>query len=345
MITIEDALLKLPKVELHCHVEGTMRPETVRELARANGVPLPTDDLTDLYTYGSLTEFLSVFWLVQSVLGNRDDWARLGYESVLDGARAGRVYAEMFFTPARHLAAGQQLADIVAGLAEGLAAADAETGATTYLICDIDRAYGGAAGLSLVNELIAMRKAGAPGVERVLGIGMDSTEFGVDPRDFAPAYTAAAGAGLRRTAHQGEDTPASAIGLCVDELGAERIDHGLSLLDDPALTARLAAERLPLTVCPTSNIVIANRVATLAEHPFPQMRRAGLLATINTDDPAMTRLNLHSEYVDCAAAFGYSFDDMVLIALDAVEASWAPPEEAAALRTRITTAADALRPG
>ena len=148
--------------------------------------------------------------------------------------------------------------------------------------------YGGAAGLQLVEELVALRRAGAPGTERVLGIGMDSTELGVDPREFAPAYAVATAAGLRRTAHQGEDTPPSAIGLCVDELGAERIDHGLSLLGDPAPAARLAAERIPLTVCPTSNIVIANRVKTLAEHPFPAMRRAGLLATINTDDPAMT---------------------------------------------------------
>ena len=339
-----EALLRLPKVELHCHVEGTMRPSTVVDLAGKNGVPLPSADPTELYSYRSLDQFLSVFWLVQSVLGDRGDWARLGYESVVDASACGRVYAELFFTPARHLAAGQRLGDIIAGLTEGIAAADAETGATTYLICDIDRAYGGAAGLSLVEELVSLRRSGAPGVERVLGIGMDSTELGVDPRSFIPAYQAAAAAGLRRTAHQGEDTPASAIGICVDELGAERIDHGLSLLGDPALVTRLAGERLPLTVCPTSNVVIANRVPTLADHPFPAMRAAGLLATINTDDPALTGLDLHSEYVDCAAAFGYSFADMVEIALDAVEASWAAPEEAAALRARIRAAADVPHP-
>ena len=114
---LDQALEALPKVELHCHVEGTMRAATVAELAAANGVALPVADPTDLYTYDSLTGFLDVFWLVQSVLGSRDDWARLGYESAVDGAAHGLAYRESFFTPARHLAAGQSLADVVAGRA------------------------------------------------------------------------------------------------------------------------------------------------------------------------------------------------------------------------------------
>src|SRR6201994_1370189 len=155
------ALRALPKGELHCHVEGTLRPATVAELASKNGVPLPVADVRELYRYGSLDEFLSVFWLVQSVLGDRDDWARLGYESVLDGAAAGRVYAEVFVTPARHLAAGQTLAAVLEGLSAGLAAGDAETGAQTRVIVDMDRAYGGEAGLQLMTELIELRRAGA----------------------------------------------------------------------------------------------------------------------------------------------------------------------------------------
>ena len=137
---IATALDRLPKVELHCHVEGTMRPQTVVDLARKNRVPLPTSDPTALYRYSSLDTFLAVFWLVQSTLGEPDDWARLAYESVVDGAAHGLVYRETFFTPARHLAAGQDLAGIVAGLAEGLAVAEADTGARVMLICDIDRA-------------------------------------------------------------------------------------------------------------------------------------------------------------------------------------------------------------
>src|ERR1700730_12202799 len=151
--TLDEALEQLPKVELHCHVEGTMRPATVLELAARNHVTLPTTDLDQLYRYRSLYEFLAVFWMVQSCLRTRDDWSRLAYESVIDGAAHGRVYAETFFPPARHLAAGQRLADIVAGLADGIEAAEAETGARCRLIADMDKAFGPDAGRQLAAEL------------------------------------------------------------------------------------------------------------------------------------------------------------------------------------------------
>lgn len=336
-MNLDDALDELPKVELHCHVEGTMRPATVLELAAANGVALPTRDLDELYRYGSLDEFLAVFWLVQSCLKTRDDWARLAYESVVDGAAHGRVYAETFFTPARHLAEGQRLADIVAGLTEGIEAAERETGARCMLIADMDKAYGPKAGAELVEQIGALRRR-----DRIVGLGMDSTEIGVDPRSFATAYAAAGRLGLRKTGHQGEDTGPETIAACLDVLGLERIDHGLSLLADPELTGRVAAERIPLTVCPTSNIVIANRVKSLAEHPFRAMRERHVLATLNTDDPAMTDLDLGREYRAVAGAYGWSFADMVEISLDGVEACWLDEDDKRALRARIREEADRL---
>ena len=340
----DHALRALPKVELHCHVEGTMRPDTVAGLARKNGVPLPGGNVRDLYHYRSLDEFLTVFWLVQSVLRDRDDWARLGYESVLDGAAAGRVYAEVFVTPARHLAAGQTLASVLEGLVAGLAAGDAETGSQTRVIVDMDRAYGPAAGLQLVTELTALRRASAPGADRVIGIGMDSTELNVDPLSFAPAYRAAAAAGLRRTGHQGENSPASAVGAVATELGAERIDHGLSLAGDPGLVAQFAERRIPLTMCPTSNVVIANAFGSVADHPLPALRDAGVLVTVNTDDPALTDLDLAREYAACAAAWNWTWDEMVQLALDGVEASWLDTEAKRALSGRVRAEAARLRP-
>ena len=344
-MTLDDALEQLPKVELHCHVEGTMRPATVLELAARNGVTLPTTDLDRLYQYGSLDEFLTVFWMVQSCLATRDDWARLAYESVVDAAAHGRVYAETFFTPARHLAAGQRLSDIVAGLDDGIAAAEAETGARCFLIADMDRAYGADAGREVVAGVIDLRRQRSKGAERILGVGMDSTEIGIDPRSFAPAYRAAAAAGLRLTAHQGEDTGPDAIAACVDVLGAQRIDHGLSLMQDDELVRRFASERIPLTVCPTSNIVIANRVATLAEHPFAAMRAAGLLAMLNTDDPALTDLDIGREYREVASAYGWDFQEMVAIAQDGVEACWLDDAGKADLRGLIAERATTLERG
>lgn len=339
-----EALRALPKVELHCHVEGTMRPATVADLARKNGVPLPAGDVRDLYTYGSLDEFLTVFWLVQSVLHDRDDWERLGYESVLDGAAAGRVYAEVFVTPARHLAAGQTLGSVLEGLSAGLAAGDAETGCQTRIIVDMDRAYGGEAGLQLITELAELRRAGAPGTDRVIGIGMDSTELNVDPLSFAPAYREAAAAGLRRTGHQGENSPAAAVGAVAVGLGAERVDHGLSLIDDPDLVRFFADRRIPLTMCPTSNVVIANAYSSVEGHPLPALRDAGVLVTLNTDDPALTDLDLTREYATCAAAWNWSWDHLADIAADGVEATWLDDSDKRALTARFRAEAARLRP-
>ena len=340
-----EAMRALPKVELHCHLEGAIRPGTVMELARKNGVPLPDGDIRGQYRYGSLDEFLTVFWLVQSVLADRDDWARLGYESVLDGAAAGRVYAEVFVSPARHLAAGQTLTSVLEGLSAGLAVGDAEAGCQTRLIVNMDRGYGGEAGLQLVTELIALRRSGAPGTDRVIGIGMDSTEHNVNPLSFAPAYREAAAAGLRRASHQGQSSPAATIGVAVAGLGAERIDHGVTLIEDPDLVAFFADRRIPLTMCPTSNVVIARACGSVARHPLPALREAGVLATVNTDDPALIGTDLAREYASCAAAWHWDFDQMAGLALDGVEASWLDDDEKRALSARMRAAAATLRPG
>jgi adenosine deaminase len=312
----------IPKVELHCHVEGTVRPETVVELARAAGRPLPVDDPAELYRYDSLDSFLAVFWLVQETLTSRDDWARIAYESLVDGAAHGLRYRETFFTPARHLASGQDLGEIVAGLTEGIEAAERETGVRCFLIADVDRAYGPAAALELVHQVGELRRAGR--ADRILGIGADSTELGVDLAAFATAFERARRLGLRRTCHAGEAVGVGPqnIRIALDALGAERIDHGVAIAEDPDLMARAAAERIPLTVCPTSNVVIANRYPTLADHPLPAMRNAGLLVTINTDDPAMMGLDLGEEYRRVGAAHGLDLAALGRLAVEGIESTW-----------------------
>jgi adenosine deaminase len=337
-----DAFDLIPKVELHCHVEGTVRPSTVAELARKAGRPLPHDDPTELYRYDSLDSFLAVFWLVQETLVGPDDWARIGYESLVDGAAHGLRYREMFFTPARHLAAGQDLEAIVAGLTDGIVSAEAATGARCMLIADMDRAYGPDAGLELVRRLGELRRAGR--AERVIGIGADSTELGVDLRSFAPAFETAAGLGFRRTCHAGEavGTGPDNIRIALDVLGAERIDHGVAIVEDPALVRRVAAEGIPLTVCPTSNVVIANRFPSLVDHPFRAMREAGLLLTINTDDPAMMDLDLGREYRSVADAYGYGVDELARIARDGIESTWLDASDRASLSSAFGAAIEAL---
>jgi len=328
---------RLPKVELHCHVEGTVRAATVLELAHAAGRPLPVDDPTELYRYDSLDSFLSVFWLVQETLDGRDDWARIAEESLIDASAHGLRYREMFFTPARHLAAGQDLGEIVAGLNDGIERAEAATGVRCLLIGDIDRAYGPQAGLEFVEALATLRRAGQ--AERVIGIGADSTELGVDLAAFAPAFQAAKRHGFRRTFHAGEAVGAGPgnIRIALDALGVERVDHAVAIVEDPDLVRRVADERIPLTVCPWSNIVIANRFGSLAEHPFRAMRDAGLLLTVNTDDPAMMRWDLGREYAALAEAQGFDVATMARIAIEGIDSTWLDASDKAALRAAFET--------
>jgi adenosine deaminase len=341
MTDVYDAI---PKVELHCHVEGTVRPTTVLELARKAGRPLPVDDPEQLYRYTSLDTFLTIFWLVQETLTEPADWERIAYESLVDAAPHGLRYRETFFTPARHLAAGQDLAGIVDGLSAGITAAETDTGVRAALIADMDRAYGPAAALQLVEQVVALRRAGR--AARVIGVGMDSTELGVDLAAFKPAFDLARSAGLRVTGHAGEAVgvgPAN-IRVALDVLRVERVDHGVAVMEDAELVRRMAGERIPLTVCPNSNIVIANRFPSLEAHPFRAMRAAGLVATINTDDPGMTDLDLGKEYRTVAAAQHLTFDDIAAVALDGVEASWLGGPEKAGLRADFERRLAELRP-
>jgi adenosine deaminase len=208
----------------------------------------------------------------------------------------------------------------------------------------MDRAFGPVAGHELVDALVELRRTNAAGTDRLVGVGMDSTEFGVDPVSYLPAYTAARRAGLRLTAHQGENSPASAAAAAIEVLGVDRLDHGYSILSDPELVRRVAGERIPLTVCPNSNVRIANTFGRLEEHVYPQLRAADVLATLNTDDPALSDLDLGYEYRSVAAAFAWGWDEMVAIALDGVEACWLDDSHKHRLRQQIDATAVAARP-
>jgi adenosine deaminase len=343
MISVAEASRGLPKAEVHCHLEGTMRPGTLDELSRRYRVDLGPGGAEALYSFTDLKTFFNLFRVCQSVLRTRDDWARLAYESVLDAARANVVYREAFISPAYFLGGGQRIADIMRGLFEGLEAGDCETGTRTMLIAGIDRAFGPRAGLELVSALAQLRASRTPGIDRLIGIGMDGIELGSVPTDYEPAFTLAGKAGFRRTSHQGAEGPPSNIQAALDVLGCERIDHGLAILDDLKLTERARRERIPFNVCPSSNLSVG-RYPKLLDHPFPAMRRAGLLATLGSDDPAFTRIDLAQEYGIVADTFGFSWDEMLATALDGVEATWLSDQERSSLAARIRKYASEIGP-
>lgn len=342
MITVGHVCRVMPKVELHCHLEGTMRPQTLADLACKNGIDLGVAAAEELYAFTDLETFFRLFRAVQSVLCTRDDWARLAYESVVDSARANVIYREAFISPAYFLVAGQKLSHIVAGLADGLAAGEKDTGVRTMLIGGIDRAFGAAAGLQFAEGLIELRCQNAEGSERLIGLGMDGIELGSCPSDYAEAFRIAGAAGLRRTSHQGAEGPPSNIVDALDILGCERIDHGLAALDDVALTMRARTERIPFNVCPSSNLSVG-RYKCLHDHPFHAMRKAGLRTTLNSDDPAFTRIDLADEYAIVADTFGLSFDDMLATAQDAVAATWLCDSERRELTAKLGRFAESVQ--
>jgi adenosine deaminase len=324
----DDHIRRLPKVELHCHVEGASRATTIKDLADSHGVAFPVEDPADLYAFTSLNQFLSIYDVICASLQTADDFRRITYEALEDGAAAGVRYREMFFSPGFVIRLGVPVETVWEGVRAGVLDARQDLDIQCRMILDFDKPSGPAHALEMA------RFAGAQDRELLIGMGADSVERDIDHRSFAEAYAEAGRAGLHRTMHAGEDGPAENIAIAVRELGCERIEHGFRLLDDPELTKELVERQIPLTVCPTSNVVIAHVVPDVAAHPFARQRALGVAATLNSDDPGMMRFDLADEYVAVARAYDYSLEDMEAISLAGVDASWAPDDERRALRSR-----------
>ncbi len=327
----------LPKVELHCHLEGAARPSTIADLARANGVTLPTEDPVELFEFTDLDQFLAVYGVICASLLTADDFRRVTYEALEDAVAANVRYREMFFSPGFPLALGIPIETVWDGIRAGVADAHHDLDVKCRIILDFDKPSGPGPAAELVEF------AGRQDRDLLVGVGGDSTERGVDHRAFAPVFARAAELGLHRTFHAGEDGPADNIAAAFDDLGCERIDHGFRLLDDPELTARVADAGVALTVCPISNVVIANVIDDVADHPFARQREAGVLVTVNSDDPGMMGTTICDDYEAVTDRFGYDADTIEDIALGAIDASWAPAEEQVALRRRFVAEMAALR--
>jgi adenosine deaminase len=271
----------LPKAELHLHIEGTLEPGLAFELAARNGVALshPTPEaLAAAYKFTSLASFLDIYYQNMAVLRRAADFADLTEAYLRRAAGQGVRHAEIFFDPQAHLGRGVPLAELMAGLTEALSTSEERFGISTGLIACFLRDQGAEAAMDCLRELKPYR-------DRLIGVGLDSAETGYPPRAFRAVFDAAAADGLHRVAHAGEEGPPDYIWQALDELGAERIDHGVRCLEDPALVERLRAQAVPLTVCPMSNLRL--RVcASWADVPVGRMLGHGLMVTINSDDPA-----------------------------------------------------------
>ncbi|MFH0518264.1 adenosine deaminase [Streptomyces sp. M41] len=273
--------MSLPKAELHLHIEGTLEPELAFELAARNGVELPyadTDELRTAYQFEDLQSFLNLYYELMAVLRTEQDFADLANAYLAHAAAQGVRHAEIFFDPQAHTKRGLELGTVVEGLWWALGNSAAEHGVSTRLIMCFLRDDSAESAMDTL-------RAAEPYLDRITGVGLDSAEVGHPPVKFREVYEAAAALGLRRVAHAGEEGPPAYITEALDVLGVERVDHGLRCVEDPALVERLVRERVPLTLCPLSNVRLRT-VDTLAGHPLPAMLDAGLMCTVNSDDPA-----------------------------------------------------------
>ena len=318
-------LRRMPKAELHIHIEGSLEPELIFKLAQRNGVVLPyasIDALRAAYAFSNLQSFLDIYYAGASVLLTEQDFFDMAWAYFQRAATDNVVHAELFFDPQTHTDRGVPMQAVVHGLARACRQAQAELGISASLILCFLRHLSEDAAFATLEQALPWR-------EDIIGVGLDSSELGHPPEKFAQVFARCRELGLRVVAHAGEEGPPAYIWSALDVLKAERIDHGVRCLEDPALVQRLAAERVPLTVCPLSNVKLCV-FKTMAGHNLPALLAAGLCATVNSDDPAYFGGYMNDNFIatfEALPALGAA--EAYTLAFNSFEASFAPASDKA----------------
>lgn len=331
-LPLAEAIRRIPKVELHVHLEGSIRPETLLTLARRHDVALPATDIDGLrrwYRFTSFRHFVEIYVLISSCLRTADDIELIAREFLAGQAEQNIVHSEVTYTAYTiYKLCGIAIADQLAALSRARAWAEQTHGITMSLIFDIAREVSTEEGLVTADFAIAGQPHG------VIAIGLGGDESRHPPKKHAPAFDKARAAGLRSLPHAGEIAGPTSIYGALRELHAERLGHGVRCLQDPALVEELIQRRLPLEVCPTSNVCLGV-AASLLEHPLPQLLSRGLYVTLNSDDPPLFNTTLTDEYLRCTAAFSWNATIVKQLAENAVDAAYIPAARKTALRTQI----------
>ena len=327
-------IAELPKVELHVHIEGTLEPEMAFALAGRNGVALPfagVEALRRAYRFESLQDFLDLYYELAGVLRTERDFFDLTWAYLLGCREQNILHTEIFFDPQTHTDRGVAFDAVVEGIQAALVRGSAELGISSHLILCFLRHQSEEAAL-------AMLERARPYRDRIVAVGLDSSEVGHPPRKFQRVFERARAEGYLAVAHAGEEGPAAYVREALDLLRVRRIDHGVRCVEEPDLVARLARDRVPLTVCPLSNVRL--RVfERLEDHCLRALLERGLCVSVHSDDPAFFGGDLTANLVACAEALGLGEDTLVRLARNAVEASFASE-----LRKReLEAAIDAVR--
>ena len=325
------ALLQaMPKAELHIHIEGSLEPELIFELAERNGVRLPyasVEALRSAYAFSDLQSFLDIYYAGASVLLAEQDFYDMARAYLRRAALDHVVRAEIFFDPQTHTARGVSMETVIRGLHRACEEAQRESGISAALILCFLRH------LSEEDAFATLEQA-LPFQDHFIGVGLDSSELGHPPEKFARVFARCRELGLHRVAHAGEEGPPAYIWSALDVLHVERIDHGVQALKDDALVARLARERVALTVCPLSNLKLCV-FPDLAQHNLRQLLEAGLCATVNSDDPAYFGGYINDNFLQVFAATGMTPAHAWQLACNSFEASFAPEADKQAWMSRL----------
>ncbi len=320
---LDEFIRRMPKVELHVHLEGAVRPETLLALAHQHGVTLPAasvEGLRQWYRFSDFGHFLEVYFQICACIRTPEDIELIAREFLVGQAQQNIRYSEVTYTPyAHYVQGGLAFEQQLAALNRARAWAESELGVSMGLILDISRDVSPAEGLLTAEWAIAGMGRG------VVALGLGGPEDGNPPSKFAEAFARARAAGLPSVPHAGEVAGPESIWDALHSGHAMRIGHGVRCLEDPALAAELRASQVPLDVCPTSNVCLGV-FPSLAEHPLPRLIDAGLYVTLNSDDPPMFNTTLTDEYLAAAQTFGFGPATLEWLALNGVRASLLPRE-------------------
>jgi adenosine deaminase len=314
---LRDFIRALPKAELHLHIEGSLEPEMMFEMARRNGVSLPyatVEETRAAYAFTDLQSFLDIYYAGAAVLIHERDFYELAMAYFRRAKADGVVHAELFFDPQTHTARGIAFETVLDGLERAGWEAKAQLGISSRLILCFLRHLPEA-------DAFATLELARPHLQRIHGVGLDSSENGHPPAKFERVFAQCRDLGLHVVAHAGEEGPAAYVRDALDLLKSERIDHGVRAIEDPDLVERLARDRVPLTVCPLSNIKL--RVfPSLKQHNLRELMARGLRVTINSDDPAYFGGYVGENYLQTAQALNLTRAELTTLARNSLLASF-----------------------
>ncbi len=335
---VQSFLVKMPKVELHVHLEGTFRPATLLSLARKNKVALPADDEDGLrrwFRFRDFEHFIEIYITCSKCLREPEDFHVLALDFLAEQAMQNVVYSEVHFTISTHIWNGHDGEAVRQALSEAARDGEKRLGIRMRLIPDIVR------NMEVARADATVRWALDDKAGDVVAIGMGGIEVGYSNEPFREHFRSAREGGLHCVAHAGETGGAECIRSALEVIEAERIGHGVRAVDDPDLIAELVRRRIPLEVCPSSNVALGV-APSIEEHPFDRLLRAGVAVTVNSDDPPLFGTNLTREYARLQRAFGYSCEQLARLSLASLEHAFLDDDDRAQLETRFETELTAL---